>query len=372
MHCKINREEFTRAFSVAADAVPRVPKNEVLKFIKCDLESQIMTLTANNGDGLAIRVSLNVQKEQASGSVLLPTLKVLAVLREVNGEEIELFARRGLTADLKLSLRCGGSDFDLATEESEEFPPLPNFDASEYFILQPEACRRMIRRTIFACDPESTRYALGGIYMEVDPGELRMAATDSRRLAVVKSTCSAEGRPTVPTNPTVPQAAMSLVEKAIGKDPVLIAIEQNQVSFQIGSAVIVSQTIQGRFPDYHKVIPKKYNVEAQGVSGPIHSALKQSILFTNEEARGVDLALVDNNLTLTSRANDVGHAEIKLPIQLNQGRILQVRFDARYLAEFFRHVDSAATVTLKLVDADSPAVLSIEEFQYVVMPLSIA
>ncbi len=370
LHCILNREEFTRAFSVAADAVPRAPKSQVLRFIKCDLQFQTMTLTATDGDGLAIRVSLKVPKEKASGSVLLPTAKVLAVLREITAEEIELYASHGKTGS-KLVLRCGGSDFDLATEESEEFPPSPNFDAKEFFILQPEACRRMIRRTIFACDGESTRYALGGIYIEADPGEMRMAATDSRRLAVVKSVCSTEGQPKVSTNPVVPQRAMALVEKAIGKDPVQISIEQNQVAFQIGTAIIVSQTIQGRFPDYHKVIPNKCNIEAQGVSAPIHSALKQSILFTSEEARGVDLALESNNLTLTSRANDVGQADIKLPIQLNFGSIGKVRFDARYLADFFRHIDPAATVALKLVDDESPGVLMVEDFQYIVMPLAI-
>jgi DNA polymerase-3 subunit beta len=198
-----------------------------------------------------------------------------------------------------------------------------------------------------------------------------MVATDSRRLAITKAAITTEGEPPRSKNPVVHQRAMAIVEKAIGSEPVHMVIGDNDVSFRVGSMVIVSQCVEGRFPAYEKVIPTKPHLAATAVAQPLLSAIRQSIIFTNEESRGVDLLFQDGSLRLATRTGDVGESKIDLPISMPADRSVDCRLDARYVADFIRQLDNSAVVTIQVIDRDSPVVMTTgPEYLYVIMPLS--
>ena len=139
-----------------------------------------------------------------------PTARVLAVLRELNDDVVRL----EVTGDATW-IRCGYSEFRLSAEDPADFPPVATFEDTDYFVVPAAALRTMIRRTIFATDSESTRYALGGIQMELGAEKLTLAATDSRRLAVVTTASSIVGKPAIPAaSPVIPSKAMGLIRKA--------------------------------------------------------------------------------------------------------------------------------------------------------------
>ena len=131
------------------------------------------------------------------------------MLRELNDDVVKL----EITSDATW-IRCGYSEFRLSAEDPADFPPVATFEDTDYFVVPAASLRTMIRRTIFATDSESTRYALGGIQMELGAEKLTLAATDSRRLAVVTAASSIVGRPEIPAvSPVIPSKAMSLIEK---------------------------------------------------------------------------------------------------------------------------------------------------------------
>ena len=270
-------------------------------------------------------------------------------------------------------IRGAHSEFRLSAEDPADFPPIAQFEDENYFTLPAATLRQLIRRTVFATDVESTRYALGGVLTELTAEKATLAATDSRRLAVASAPVQMEGSPTIPeTSPVVPSKAMTLIERVLGDggEPVKIAIHPNDIVVQCGSVTISSQLVQGRFPDYHKVIPATSVSQIDMVVGPFHTAVRQSQILTNEESRGVDFTFTSGTLRLSSEAADVGQSKIELPIAY-EGEDLTITFDPRFIADFLKTLDPGSQVQFRLIDHESAAVLATDDnYTYVIMPLS--
>jgi DNA polymerase-3 subunit beta len=272
-----------------------------------------------------------------------------------------------------LWVRAGHSEFRLSIEDPAEFPDVPGFTDDSYYVVPGSAFRQGVQRTLFAADVESTRYALGGVLTELRPTSLTLAATDSRRLAVYKTACSVQGAAAEEVGqPVVPSKAMSLIERTLHDEDqdVQIAVHQNDAVVRSGQVTIYSRLVQGRFPRYQDVMPADFSMKIELVAGPFHSAVRQAMIVTNEESRGVDFKFAAGTLTLSSQAADVGTSRVEVPISYD-GEEVVVTFDPRFVADFLRVLDPSAQVTLNLIDSNSAAVFKVEDnYTYVVMPLS--
>ena len=231
----------------------------------------------------------------------------------------------------------------------------------------------MIRRTSFATDTESTRYALGGLLLEFSEGLLTLAATDSRRLAVSNAISERQGDPQTPARTTVvPTKAMGLLERSIDAeaDFVDIVVHDNDVLMRAGACTVSSRLVEGRFPRYRDVIPPNGSVNIPLSAGLFYSAVKQAQIVTDEETRGVDFQFTRQLLTLSSAASAVGDSRIELPIEYEYDD-LQITFDPKYVGEFLRVLNPETLVDLQLTDGDTAAVFRVEDsYTYVVMPLT--
>jgi len=231
----------------------------------------------------------------------------------------------------------------------------------------------MIQRTIFATDTESTRYALGGVQVELSPDKVIFAATDTRRLAVVSADCSTVGSPAKPeVNPVIPSKAMNLILHSLpaAEQDVQIALHLNDIAVRCGGATITSQLVQGRFPDWRKVVPNSFQAKIEMLVAPFHSAVRQAMIVTNEESRGVDFLFAKGTVKLNSQAANVGQSKIEMPISYD-GEDIKITFDPRYIADFLKTLDPSAQFHCQLITFEDPAVLATDDhYTYVIMPLS--
>ncbi len=356
------------ALQIVAGVVPSRTPKEVLKNIKLQVEGSTTVLIGTDQE-VGIRHEVHNVETDSTGEVLLPTSRVISILRELTDDQVTLEA-----TERSLIIKGGHSEFSLSTEDPLEFPPVAAFQDQNYFTMSAAALKEMIRRTVFAADAENTRYALGGILLELTPERGTLAATDSRRLAVVTSPTQTVGEISVEnTTPVVPSKAMQLIERSLpdGEDDVaLIAIHANDVLVKCGGSTIYSRLVEGRFPKYSDVIPSDFSSSVELVIGPFYSAVRQAQIVTNEESRGVDFSFSNGKLTLASSAADVGQSNVELPIAYD-GEEFTITFDPRFVADFLRILDNGTTVKLNLIDGESPAVFTTEDqYRYVVMPLS--
>ena len=291
----------------------------------------------------------------------------MAILRELTDDGVEFDV-----SDDRVEIRAGHSQFQLSAEDPAEFPQVAEFNESSYHAVPGPVFREAIRRTIFATDIESTRYALGGILLELGDEGVALVATDSRRLALQKAPCKSEGSPEDGNStPVVPRTAMSLIEKSIDDDSdVLVAVHQNDVVVKSGHSTIYSRLVEGRFPRYGDVIPSESSHTIDLVVGPFYAAVRQAQILTNEDSRGVDFNFSEGTLRLHSEAADAGSSNIELPIGYD-GDAMAIKFDPRYVADFLKNFEPEKQVALHLIDAESAAVFRTDDnYTYVIMPLA--
>ena len=368
MKLNCHRPSLLSALQIVAGVVPTRTPKEVLKNIKLQVDGSTTVLIGTDQE-VGIRHEVHNVETDSTGEVLLPTTRVISILRELTDDQVTLEA-----TERSLIIKGGHSEFSLSTEDPLEFPPVAAFEDQNYFTIQASALKEMIRRTIFATDSESTRYALGGILLELTPERGTLAATDSRRLAVVTSPTQVVGEITVEnTTPVVPSKAMQLIERSLPdqEDAVaMIAVHANDVLVKCGGSTIYSRLVEGRFPRYSDVIPGEFASSIEMVVGPFYSAVRQAQIVTNEESRGVDFTFGDGKLTLSSRAADVGQSNVELPIPYD-GEEVTIIFDPKFVADFLRILDGGTSIKVNLIDGESPAVFVTEDnYRYVVMPLA--
>jgi len=367
MKLSVSRAVLQSAFSIVSGVVPQRSPKEILRNVKLTLSDGKATLLGTDEE-VGVRYELDGVETDSAGEALLPTQRITAILREVQDEQLRI----EITEEA-LWIRTNQSEFRLSAEDPAQFPNVARFEDQNYYVVGGKVLKQAIQRTLFATDTESTRYALGGLLLELEGTQLTLAATDGRRLSVVKSGCQVQGSVGEEGGrPVVPAKAMSLIERSIHDDDqeVKLAIHPHHILVQSGASTIYSRLVEGRFPKYQDVIPEESRTKIEFVAGPFLSAVRQAMIVTNDESRGVDFTFQNGTLTLTSVGQDVGSSRIEIPISF-EGDALKVTFDPRFVQEFLRVLDPAGSVTLSLIDSNSAAVFTTDEnYTYVVMPLS--
>lgn len=364
-----NRDGLMSAFAMVSGVVPARSPKPILQNVKliADEEDGSVLMGTDLEVGIRHRV-LGVRIEEP-GSVILPTVQMGSILRTSGDEELEL-----RSDDDRLIVRGRHSEFSLATEDPSLFPEVPDFAATSYHIVPAADLRKLIRRTIFATDLESARYALGGVLVELGPDSIAMVGTDGRRLARMSAGATAENEPGTPSGtPVIPVKALKLIERNLVDDDSLVhlAIQSGTaVLVQTEGAVIYSRLVEGRFPRYQDVFPANVDVRVPLEAGSLRLAVEQASIVTNDESRGVDFQFRSGVLKLSSQAADMGSSQVELPINY-EGKPVEITFDPRYLVDALKTLDDPTPLTAELIDAKNAAVFKTEDrYTYVVMPLT--
>lgn len=373
MKLTCQRKAFADALGIVAGVIPSRNPKEIIQNAKLECGSGNLGVVLSGTDcEIGVRYAISDDTQQLvhkPGSVLMPAGRALQIIREMTCEQITLEL-----VDSNLCLRGERSEYKLPTcGMPTEFPAVEPFDAKDFHSIPAAALGQMLRRTVFATDTDSTRYALGGVFFDLAAGKLTLAATDTRRLAVVSAECSSTGPAGVGKEykPVVPAKALSLLQKTLGDaGAVDFTLGVNDANFRIGDISIRARLVEGRFPRYQDVIPAKAPVTLDMAAGPTLAAVKQAQIVTNEESRGVDFEFAAGLLTLKSRAADVGESKIELPISY-EGSPLTITLDPRYLVDFLRTLDAQQVFRLNMTTGEDAALCSVDDsYKYVVMPLS--
>lgn len=367
MKLRCHRPSLQAAFHVLGGVVPSRTPREILTCSKLQV-SQGQAVLIGTDQEIGVRYELPGIEAEQDGEALLPTARMASILREVQEDAVDI----ELEGDA-VWIRSPHSEFRLSGRDPLEFPDVPAFEDQAYHALPAGTLREMIRRTIFATEAESTRYALGGILVEFTAGTLTLAATDTRRLAVASGPCRRVGEANLAGEwHVVPTKAMALAERSLidEAEEVSLAVHTNDALVRSSRLTIYSRLVEGRFPRYRDVIPRDAQVKLDLVAGPFHAAVRQAQIVTDSESRGVDFTFDTGMLTLRSRAADIGESRVELPLSYD-GPALTVTFDPRFVSEFLRVLEPESQVRLELTGPENPAVLRVgDDYTYVIMPLA--
>jgi DNA polymerase-3 subunit beta len=328
---------------------------DTLAFLATDIEIQIAARSGIDAPAEARAVTVGARK----------LLDILRALPE--GAEVVLQQQ-----DKRLLVRAGKSRFTLQTLAAEDFPRLakPTGESAK-FELQQKSLRRLLSLVQYAMAQQDIRYYLNGLLMVVEDGSLKLVATDGHRLAYAALKLGAQ----LPRQEViVPRKTVLELGKLLADSdaPVKVEIAATQAAFSFGSVDLISKLIDGKFPDYTRVIPTGHKNRLQAGREPLRQALQRAAILSNEKFRGVRWVLADGSLKIVSSNAEQEEAHEELDVKYS-GDALDIGFNVTYLLDVLNNVPGE-DIECAFGDAASSALItyaSEKDFKYVVMPMRI-
>ncbi len=363
-----HREGLLAACQLASAAIAARDIKPVLRNLKAVVENERCTLMATDLE-LGIRLEVRGIKVEDPGEALLPTSRVVSILRESTDEELTV------EANIESCVIKGErNEFEMPGEDPAAFPDIPSFAEEKYHELTAGVLRDMIRRVIFAAaSAEHSRFgATTGVLWELEGDKATLVATDGRRLALCHGVAQAHGgHSTKGQTAVVPVKAMSLLERNLTEpdETIKISIRPNEVLMKTERAMIYSRLVEGRFPNYRQVLPAKHAAKVPLTVGPFLSAVRQAAIMTDEESKRVTFQFAKKKLTLQARGAESGRSRVEMPLEF-EGKALEISFDPKFVIDMLRVLEPDTALTVELTDNTTPAVFRHEpNYLYVVVPL---
>lgn len=330
------------------------------------------------GTDLEISLRLKVERVEVvrEGTVLVNAARALSILREFQGERVELEAdeRSGCV------LKTPDARYHVLGDDPHDYPELPKLDFEGSVVLKAQDLVQMVARTHFAAAVEKTRYAMNGILLDLKEKRLRLVATDGKRLALAER--ALENAIAKPVFAVVPTKGLALLKNLLaqGEESVSLRFEESQVFLKTSRAVLSARLVEGHFPPYEDVLPKDLEKKLDVDREAFQSALRRAALLTTRESQAVRFQFSREGLELTARVPEVGESRVRFAVDYPFEK-LEIGFNPQFLQDALKVLESR-TVRFELRDAQSAALLKelsvtdagtqeVAGYLYVIMPINL-
>ena len=269
----------------------------------------------------------------------------------------------------KLSVKSGRSRFSLTTLPAAEFPTVEDIKAGQTINVPQEILGRLIEKTHFSMAQQDVRYYLNGMLLETGGAFLRAVATDGHRLAM--SEAELDGATMEEQQVIVPRKGVLELQRLMsGEGNVDIELGPNHVRIQLEGIRFTSKLIDGRFPEYDRVIPQESSNELKAEKETFRSALQRTAILSNEKYRGIRLIIRDSGVVLQAHNPEQEEAEEEIEVEYS-GDDIEIGFNVNYLLDAIGAVDGEE-ITLSVVDSNSSCLVrepGNDGSKFVVMPM---
>jgi len=330
-----------------------------IEFTTSDLEIQVRTSAELGGD-------------TANFSTTVGARKLIDILRSMPADQIVTLSSN----QTKLTLQGGKSRFTLQTLPGDDFPLVQEAaDFGPVFSVPQRVLKGLINQVHFAMAVHDIRYYLNGILFVAEGKNLTLVATDGHRLALAQATLDNDipKQEVILPRKTVLELQRLLRDDREGEDgPIEMRFAANQAKFTFSGMEFVTKLVEGKFPDYNRVIPKNHrNVVTLG-RAPLLASLQRAAILTSEKFKGVRVNLEPGTLRIASSNAEQEEAKEELEIDY-AGDTIEIGFNVTYLIDALTNM-SQDMVKVELQDTNSSALITVPEqagFKYVVMPMRI-
>ena len=311
---------------------------------------------------LVAACSVNVQQP---GDITVPGRKLLEIIRTLPEKATVSLVREGE----RMVVKAGRSRFTLSTLPASEFPVIEEINSKQVIRVGREQFRRLIEKTSFAMAQQDVRYYLNGTLLETSGATLRAVATDGHRLSMAETELAETA--SVTQQVIVPRKGILELQRILSGDGELeLTIGSNHVRAQIGDIRFTSKLIDGKFPEYSRVIPAKPPHTMSAVRDTMRQALQRTSILSNEKYRGVRLTFGENTLTIQAHNPEQEEAEDQIEVNYT-GAAMEIGFNVTYLLEALAAID-VDMVDVSVTDSNSSCLIRApgdNAVKFVVMPM---
>lgn len=364
MQLKVEQQELLQALQFLSGVVEKRQTMPILSHLLLVAEDNLLTLTASD---LQLEITTQLPANiTTQGSTTAPARKLLDICRGLQEDNELAFSSEGE----QLKIQAGKSRFSLATLAPEDFPKQEPSQSGQPFRIPQRALRKLLERTYFAMARQDVRYYLNGLLFSIRNDSVRVVATDGHRLAMceIPQETGIENEMDV----ILPRKSVLELRRLLNNEetPAEVTVSDNQLQLAFNTISFTTKLVDGRFPDYKRVIPGVGNKRLKGDRNRFHTALSRTAILSNEKFRGVRLQLGDGILIL--QAQNPEHEEAIEELEVNyEGENLEIGFNVNYLLDALMAMETEE-FTLEMTNADSSGLLKEvgdDTSQYVVMPM---
>src|ERR1700744_4037765 len=300
------------------------------------------------------------------GDITVPGRKLLDIFRSLPEKTSVTLSTEGE----RVSVRAGRSRFTLSSLPAAEFPLVEEINAQQTLSVAQGEFRRLIDKTHFSMAQQDVRYYLNGLLLETDGKMLRAVATDGHRLAICEMDLK-DGGKSGHHQVIVPRKGVLELQRILGTDGAIeLAIGTNHVRAQIGEIRFTSKLIDGRFPEYGRVIPAAPPRKVEADREMLRAALQRPAILSNEKYRGIRLTARTDLLVVQAHNPEQEEAEDQVEV-VYKGEEVEIGFNVNYLLDALGAIDTDK-VEIGLTDANSSCLIhspGVTQTRYVVMPM---
>jgi DNA polymerase-3 subunit beta len=364
---KAKRDEILGPLSAVSGIIERRHTLPILSNVLIDRAADALTFLATDIE-IQITARSSLQAAAEARSVTVGARKLLDILRALpDSAEVTLQQQ-----DKRLLVKAGKSRFTLQTLPAEDFPRLAKpAGESARFKLEQKALRRLLSLVQYAMAQQDIRYYLNGLLVVVEDRSLKLVATDGHRLAFASLKLAAD----LPRQEViVPRKTVLELSKLLADSDAEVNIElsSTQAGFSFGAVDLISKLVDGKFPDYTRVIPTQHKNKLRIERESLRQALLRAAILSNEKFRGVRWVLGEGSLKIVSSNAEQEEAHEELEVNYS-GDALDIGFNVNYLLDVLNNVPGSE-IECDFGDSSSSALISYaseKDFKYVVMPMRI-
>lgn len=364
MKTTIKREDLLGPLQNIIGAVERRQTLPILGNILFKSTGGDLTLSATD---LEIEMISSVVTEKSEDfQTTIPARKLLDICKALpDGSTINFTVE-----ETRVTLTSARSRFTLATLPARDFPSLDEIAVQQSFTIPQKLLKSLFDKTSFAMAQQDVRYYLNGILMELSAGGVKLVATDGHRLALSQSDLDSgvsEDRQII-----IPRKAVLELSRLLDSsdNDARCELSQNHFRIETDSLTFTTKLIDGKFPDYERVIPVDGNKTMQVEREVLKQSMSRIAILSNEKYRGIRLSLSASNLSIQAHNPDQEEAEEELQVEYDESD-MEIGFNVTYLIDVL-NVLASKKVQIKLKDSNSSAIISDSEDEsslYVVMPM---
>ena len=363
MHISVKREDLLKPLAIVAGVVERRQTLPILSNILLRHDGKGLTLI---GTDLEVEISAHLASAGSPGETTVPARKLFDICKALpNQAMIDISQEKD-----KVVIKSGKSRFRLLTMPAAEFPAIETAQWDITFALPQKNLRWLLEKTMFCMAQQDVRYYLNGLLLEVSAKQLRAVATDGHRLSLadvdITSSIDSEKQVIVPRKGV--QEMIRFLE--VADSELQIQIGSNHLRCTLKDLTFTSKLIDGRFPDYNRVIPAAQNKQILVERGIFRETLNRAAILSNEKYRGVRFGLSKGLMTITAHNPEQEEAQEEMVIAYN-AEDLEIGFNVNYISEAVAALDSEQ-VEFCLNDPTSSCLLRTpgnQKHVYVVMPM---
>ena len=363
---KINRSVLLKPLTNVTGIVERRHTLPILSNLLLEANNNKIQLTATD---LEMQISLSIDSHtQEALTTTISAKKFLDICRALpEDSEIDLVSK-----DSRMTVKAGKSRFNLQTLPAADYPVMTKVNGDSVLIQLPQIeLKRLLRQVEFAMAQQDIRYYLNGLLLEVDGNKLNLVGTDGHRLSFTSATLNQSYEK---NNVILPRKTVIELIKLLedNDEEVTIEIAAGQVNFAFGEMRLISKVIDGKFPDYNRVIPTAHSNTFTVNRMAILTAMQRASILSNEKYRGIRMVLSHNNIKLISTNTEQEEAEEELEITYAQ-ESLDIGFNVTYLIDVLNNTQQE-NINFSFADANSSCLITLSEdddYKYVVMPMRI-